>query len=241
VTAIVSAVGYALVIGAFAGVLPFPEVGLETVNRLADLIAVLNTIALASLLLGVWFIRRGAVRKHRAAMLTAFGLIVLFLTLYLTKVGGGFEKRIVIEEGQFLAAYAGIVRPVYLAMLAVHVLLSIVAVPVVLHAVVLGLTHRPDELRDTVHPRVGRIAVATWSVSLALGVITYVLLNHVYAWEAVERSALPLLFGLGIPGVASEREARGHDSTTIPPGHDSTTDHRREACAPPCRRTPPPE
>jgi putative membrane protein len=198
-TAVVSVVGYALVIGAFAGVLPLPDVGLETVNLLSHLIAVVNTAALAAILLGVRYIKRGDIRKHRAAMLTAFGLIMLFLVLYLTKVGGGFEKRIVIEEGQFLAAYAGIVEPAYLAMLAIHILLSIVAVPIVLHAVVLGLTHSPGELRDTLHPRVGRIAVAAWTFSLALGVITYVLLNHVYSWEAVERAALPILLLLGVP------------------------------------------
>jgi len=192
ITAAVSVAGYALVIGAFAGAIPVPDIGIGTVNLLADLIAVINTVALLSLLAGVRFIRRGEVRKHRAAMLTAFGLIMLFLVLYLTKVGGGFEKHIVIESGQFLSTYAGIVRPAYLAMLAVHVLLSIVAVPVVLHAVVLGLTHRPSELGDTVHPRVGRIAVAAWTLSLALGVFTYFLLNHVYAWEAVARSGLLL-------------------------------------------------
>ena len=197
VTAAISVVGYALVIGAFAGVLPFPDVGLDTVNLLSDLIAVVNTAALVSILLGVRYVKRGEIRKHRAAMLSAFGLIMLFLVLYLTKVGGGFEKRIVIEEAQLFAAYADIVEPVYLAMLAVHVLLSVLAVPVVLHAVVLGLTHSPSELPETAHPRVGRIAAAAWSLSLALGVITYVLLNHVYSWEAVERGAF--LFALAVP------------------------------------------
>jgi putative membrane protein len=198
ITAVVSVVGYALVAAAFAGVFPVPEIGTGTVNLLADLIAVVNTVALASLLAGVRFIRRGEVRRHRAAMLSAFGLIMLFLVLYLLKVGGGFEKRIVIESGQFLAAYAGIVEPVYLAMLAIHVLLSVVSVPVVLHAVVLGLTHDPGELPETLHPRVGRVAVAAWTLSLALGVFTYFLLNHVYAWEAAERSGM-VLFLLAVP------------------------------------------
>jgi putative membrane protein len=198
VTAVVSVVGYALVIGAFGGVIPFPDIADGTVNLLADAIAVVNTIALGFLVLGVWFIKRGEVRKHRAAMLTAFSLILLFLVLYLTKVGGGFEKSIVIEDGQFLAAYGEIIRPAYLGMLAVHILLSVVSVPVVLHAVVLGLTHSPSELRDSIHPTVGRIAVTAWTLSLALGVITYVLLNHVYSWEVSERAALFVL--MGVPG-----------------------------------------
>jgi putative membrane protein len=116
-------------------------------------------------------------------MLTAFGLILVFLVLYLWKVGGGFEKAIVIESTHFLGAYAGIVRPAYLLMLAIHILLSAAAVPVVLYAVLLGLTHTPSELEDTRHALVGRITVVVWSLSLALGIVTYWLLNHVYAWE----------------------------------------------------------
>ena len=138
----------------------------------SDLIAVINTCALTTLLVGFYFIRTGQIRKHRAAMLTAFGLIMVFLVLYLWKVGGGFEKEIVIRQGQFLAAYAGIVQPAYLVMLAIHILLSAVAVPVVIYPVVVGLTHTPARSRDGRCPR-RRIAVAAWSLSLFLGVVTF--------------------------------------------------------------------
>jgi putative membrane protein len=109
-------------------------------------------------------------------MLSAFVLILLFLALYLPKVGGGGEKHFVGPE---------MVRYAYLIMLAIHIVLSVVAVPVVLYAVVLGLTHTTPELRNTAHARVGRIAAATWILSLSLGVVTYVLLNHIYAAEFV--------------------------------------------------------
>jgi len=148
----------------------------------SDAIAVINSLALTALLVGYVLIRRGDVWRHRAAMLTAFSLILAFLVLYLWKVGGGFEKAIVIRENQFLGAYAGIIEPIYLLMLAIHILLSAVAVPVVIYPVVLGLTHTPAELTETAHARVGRIAVASWSLSLFLGVVTYFLLNHVYTW-----------------------------------------------------------
>ncbi|MEF8757746.1 MAG: DUF420 domain-containing protein, partial [Halobacteriales archaeon] len=60
----------------------------------------------------------------------------------------------------------------------------IVAVPVVLYALILGLTHTPAELRnETPHRRIGRIAAGTWIVSLVLGVVTYVMLNHIYGYE----------------------------------------------------------
>ena len=183
VTAALSVIGYTLVIGAFEGFLPiFPDLSKETVLLFSDLIAVVNTLALTSLLVGLAFIRRDEVRKHRAAMLTAFTLICVFLVLYLWKVGGGFEKSIVINEGMFLGQFAGTVEAAYLLMLAIHIFLSVVAVPVVLYAVVLGLTHTTEELRETSHAKYGRIAVASWSLSLFLGVVTYLMLNHVYAW-----------------------------------------------------------
>ena len=183
VTGILSIVGYVLVLGSFAGVVDlFPPIGEETVLLFSDMIAVVNSLALIALLVGYGLIRRGDVRRHRAAMLTAFTLILAFLVLYLWKIGGGFEKSIVIRESQFLGTYAGIIEPIYLAMLAIHILLSAIAVPVVIYPVVLGLTHTPAELAETAHARVGRIAVASWSLSLFLGVVTYFLLNHVYSW-----------------------------------------------------------
>jgi len=204
-TAVVSVVGYALVAAAFLGAIPIPEIGRGTVILLSDLIAVVNTVALVLLVAGYRFIRRGDVRRHRAAMLSAFVLIMVFLVLYVTKVGGGFEKALVVEAGQPLSAYADTVHVVYLAMLAVHVLLSVISVPVVLYAVVLGLTRPVSELPRTAHPRVGRVAVAAWTLSLSLGVVTYLLLNHVYSWEPVARS-MALLF-VAAPGLrAAERD-----------------------------------
>ncbi|MGB9986350.1 DUF420 domain-containing protein [Salarchaeum japonicum] len=180
-TIALSVLGYALVFGAFGGVLPVPKIGKETVDLFSHLIAAVNTLALSALLLGVYLVKQRRLRQHRAAMLTAFTLIMVFLVLYLWKVGGGYEKEIVIRQGQFLAQYESIVYGSYLAMLAIHILLSAVSVPFVLHAVVLGLTQPIDRLGDTLHPRVGRIAAAAWSLSLFLGVVTYWMLNHVYS------------------------------------------------------------
>lgn len=185
ITATLSIVGYVLVGGALTGTLPLvPPLSDSTVNLFSHLIAGVNSLALVSILAGVYFIRNGEVRKHRAAMLTAFGLIMVFLVLYLWKTGGGFEKAILAT---------GAAKVAYLVMLAVHIFLSVVSVPVVLYAAILGLTHTPTELRETSHARVGRIAAVAWSVSLALGVVTYILLNHVYGWEVRHVGALLVL------------------------------------------------
>ena len=175
-TVALTVVGYALVLGTFAGVVPiYPTIDQATVNLLSHAIAVVNSVATVSLVLGWYWIRQDDVRKHRAAMLTAFTLIIVFLVLYLTKVGGGGEKEIV--------GATGLVYVAYIAMLAIHIVLSVVSVPVVLYALVLGLTHTPAELRDTPHRRVGRIAAGAWILSLTLGVVTYVMLNHIYSYR----------------------------------------------------------
>ena len=184
-TAVLSILGYVLVLGTFAGLLPiYPELERTTVDLLSHAIAVVNTVALTSLLLGWRWIRNGEIRKHRAAMLTAFTLILAFLVLYLVKVGGGGEKSI---------AVTGPVYYAYLVMLAIHIVLSVVAVPVVLHAVVLGLTHTPAELRDTAHARVGRWAAGAWGLSLALGIVTYLMLNHIYGVDEYLAAVAPLV------------------------------------------------
>jgi putative membrane protein len=187
ITAVLSIVGYVLVGGALTGTLPLvPPLADGTVDLFSHLIAAVNTLALLSILAGVYFIRNGQIRKHRAAMLTAFGLIMVFLVLYLWKTGGGFEKAILAT---------GLPKVAYLVMLGIHIFLSVVSVPVVLYAVILGLTHTPEELTETRHKQVGRIAAAAWSVSLVLGIVTYLLLNHVYGWEPLHSAVVLLLAG----------------------------------------------
>lgn len=183
VTAALTAVGYVLVIGTlYVGLPIYPDVGLGAVNLLSHAIAAINTVTVVLLALGWYWIRQGEVRRHRLAMLAAFALILLFLVLYLTKTGGGGRKDVV---------GSGALQTAYLAMLAVHVLLSVLAVPLVLYQVVTGLAYAPAELRRTNHPRVGRAAAAAWIVSLALGVVAYVLLNYVLEYEFVEMVLLP--------------------------------------------------
>ena len=177
--ALLSVLGYALVIGTFTGAIPgtvFPDLTNAQVNLFSHAIAAINTTATVLLVLGWKWIREGEVEQHRKAMGSAFGLIMVFLVLYLWKIGGGGTKELV-----------GAPDPVYYAyllMLAVHIILSVVAVPVVLYALVLGLTHSPRELRqETPHKRVGRIAAGSWILSLSMGVLTYVILNWIYSYE----------------------------------------------------------
>jgi putative membrane protein len=182
-TAVLSVVGLLLVAGTFAGWFDgvYPSLAAGEVTFLAHLIAAINTTALLLLLAGVYFIRNRQIQRHRAAMVLAFTLILFFLVVYLLKVGGGFERELVAGDA---------VRGVYLVMLAVHILLSILSMPLVLYVVLLGLTHSPAELTETRKARVGRIAASAWILSLSLGVVTYLMLNHVFDSQPRNTAAL---------------------------------------------------
>lgn len=190
ITIALSLVGYVAVLGVFLspefGSL-FPRLARSQVEFLTHAIAAVNSLTILTLSLGWYWIRAGEVKRHAAAMSTSFLLILLFLGMYLPRVAGGGTKYFV---GPDPAYYA------YLVMLGIHIVLSILAVPVVLYALVLGMTHTERELRnETPHRRVGRIAAGSWLLSLVLGVVTYLLLNHVYGseYEAAQAAAIWLL------------------------------------------------
>ncbi|MEY7847996.1 DUF420 domain-containing protein [Natrarchaeobius sp. A-rgal3] len=175
ITILLTIVGYALVIGTFVLDIPiYPELSNAQINALTHAIAVINSLTLVLLVFGWYWIRTNEIEKHRLAMAGGFALILIFLVVYLIRVGGGGEK---LFDGPETVYYA------YLIMLAIHIVLSIVAVPVVLYALILGLTHTPSELRETSHARVGRIAAGSWILSLFLGIVTYLMLNHIYGYE----------------------------------------------------------
>ncbi len=172
-TILLTAVAYLLVIATFMDLIPwYPELTRTSIDNLSHAIAVINSITVIVLLFGWYAIRHERIRQHATAMLTSVGLILAFLVMYLIKIGGGGQKEIVGAEGLILSAY--------LLMLAIHILLSIVAVPLVIFVLLLALSRPISQLYETNHARVGRIAVTTWLLSLVLGVVTYLLLNHIY-------------------------------------------------------------
>ncbi|MCQ4334283.1 DUF420 domain-containing protein [Natronomonas sp. F2-12] len=178
IAAFLTVVGYVVVLGTLytdTGI--YPEISESTVDLLSHAIAVVNAATIVSLLAGVYFIRTDRIEKHRAAMITAFVLILLFLVLYLLKTGGGGRKEIVAGAP---------LRSVYLGTLGIHIVLSVLSVPFVIYAITLGLTRTPTELKATAHARVGRIAVTAWLVSLALGIFAYLMLTFYYGPEQIE-------------------------------------------------------
>lgn len=172
--AILAAVVYTVLAYALSAEPPsnLPPAVAQLVKLTPHFIAIINTAALICLRTGWRAIRSGNVARHRRFMLSAAALISAFLVLYVTRVALGGTKP--------FPGPADVRTYLYLPMLTVHVLLSILSVPPVIYNVLVGLTHHPDEIGHTSHPRVGRIAVTLWSLSLLLGLGVYLLLNIIY-------------------------------------------------------------
>lgn len=135
-------------------------------------IAVVNAVALVCLLAGWRAIRAGRIGTHRRLMLASTTCIALFLILYVTRVALGGVKAF--PGPPEIRAY------VYLPALTVHIILSILSVPAVVHNLLIGLMDEIREIPKTPHARVGRVAVLLWSVSLTLGIFVYLMLNVFY-------------------------------------------------------------
>lgn len=130
--------------------------------------AVVSVLAIGAILDGWRAVRRGNVDRHRTLMIAALVLFLTFLVLYLYKV--------VLAGPTPFDGPDVVYRFVYLPVLAIHVILAVVTLPVLYYVLLVGLTHPVAEIPDTPHPRVGRVAAALWLVSFVLGLVVYALL-----------------------------------------------------------------
>jgi putative membrane protein len=150
-----------------------PEAPAWFVDAIPHLNVAISLTAIVVIAQGWRWIRRGDVRKHRTAMVVAVGLFASFLALYL--------YRLVLLGGP--TAFPGpeqVYLFVYLPLLAVHILLAVICIPLLYYVLLLAASHPVAELPRTRHPTVGRVAAALWITSFSLGVVVYVLLHVVY-------------------------------------------------------------
>ncbi|GHF46719.1 putative membrane protein [Deinococcus metalli] len=92
----------------------------ETINQWSVITIVLSGVAL---LVGVYFIRHRNREAHMRAMIVASSLATLFLVLYLTRLGLGYEKK-----------YVGPNHGAYIALLISHIILAAANLPLALGA-----------------------------------------------------------------------------------------------------------
>jgi len=174
-TALLSVVSLAAVFGAVGGVVPpslLPQAPEAVVDAIPHVNAVLSTTALVTIPLAVRAARRGRIGRHRTFMITTLGLFAAFLVLYL--------YRLTVRGTTAFGGPDAVYRFVYLPTLGVHILLAIACIPLLYYVALLALTRPIPVIRDSLHPRVGRVAASLWFVSFLLGDVVYLLLYVVY-------------------------------------------------------------
>jgi putative membrane protein len=125
--------------------------------------AILNGLSATALLIGFTFVRAHRIKAHRAAMMTAFVFSTLFLVSYIAHHALHGDVRYPIHAA---------LRSVYLPLLASHIILAIVALPMVLVTFFFSLSGRIPQ-----HRKIARWTFPLWLYVSVTGVITYVMLR----------------------------------------------------------------
>lgn len=124
--------------------------------------ALLNGLSAIALVTGLVFIRRRQISYHRAAMMTAFVFSSLFLVTYITNH---------ILHGDMIFPGHGTARAVYLWILVTHIVLSVVALPMILITFFFSLSGRFAQ-----HKRIARYTFPIWLYVSVTGVVVYAML-----------------------------------------------------------------
>ena len=125
--------------------------------------ALLNGLSATALLIGFIFIRAYKIRAHRAAMITAFCFSTLFLVSYILHHALHGDVR--------YPAHAAL-RNIYLPLLASHIILAVITLPLVLVTFFFSLTGRIPQ-----HRTVARWTFPLWLYVSVTGVITFAMLR----------------------------------------------------------------
>jgi putative membrane protein len=141
---------------------PALDVTGRELSFLPALNAVLNALAATALVIGYRFIRSHRIKAHRRSMITAFAFSTLFLISYVGNYALHGESH-----------YPGhtVIRIVYLVILISHVLLSMVALPLILITFFFSLSGR-----ISIHRKVARWTFPIWLYVSVTGVIVYAML-----------------------------------------------------------------
>lgn len=142
---------------------PAADAGGTRFTFLPALNAILNGLSATALLIGYTFIRAKKIGAHRAAMFTAFGFSTLFLLSYIAHHALHGDVR--------YPLYAAFRTP-YLWLLASHIILAVIALPMVLTTFFFSLSGRIP-----MHRKLARWTFPIWLYVSVTGVITYVMLH----------------------------------------------------------------
>ena len=130
---------------------------------LPGLNALLNGLSATALLVGYLFICARKQQAHRTSMLSAFAFSVLFLFSYILHHA---------LHGDVHYPAAAAFRSIYLALLASHILLATLTLPLVLITFYFAFTERLPQ-----HRRIARWTFPLWLYVSVTGVITFIMLR----------------------------------------------------------------
>jgi len=138
--------------------------------QLPMLNAFLNGTAAVLIAIGIYLIKTGRQRAHRAAMIAAVISSSLFLISYL------YYHLAVMHGHPTRFPVTGWPRRIYLSILLTHTILAAVVVPLVLITLSRGLKGRFDR-----HRPIARWTYPIWLYVSVTGVVIYVMLYRIYA------------------------------------------------------------
>lgn len=125
--------------------------------------ALLNGLAAICLVVGFYFIRQREIVAHRRSMLTAFAFSTLFLVCYVVNHA---------LHGDTLYPAHAPLRTLYLSILASHIVLCILALPMVLITFFFSLTGRFPQ-----HKKIARYTLPVWLYVSVTGVVVFAMLH----------------------------------------------------------------
>lgn len=138
----------------------------ETIRFLPTLNAILNATSGILVLVGFLFIRRRRIEAHRACMIAAVCVSILFLTSYIVYH---------YHHGATRFQGTGLVRTLYFVILISHTVLAVVIVPLVIITL-----RRAIKSQFARHRKIARWTFPMWLYVSVTGVIVYFMLYHLY-------------------------------------------------------------
>ena len=136
-----------------------------TISDLPAINASFNLVSTLFIASGWYLIRRGAWRRHMACMIVAVISSVFFLVGYIVYH---------VHVGEKSSGYTGWIAAIYFPILASHVLLAFVTLPLVILTLIPVFCRRWDR-----HRRIARWTIPIWLYVSVTGVLVYLML---YKW-----------------------------------------------------------
>lgn len=128
--------------------------------------AILNSLVAISLVMAVIAVKKKNIAAHKRFIAAAVTCSTLFLLSYITYHS---------TQGEVRHGGEGLVKIIYLILLASHIILAAVSLPFILITLSLGITHHIDQ-----HRRMARWVFPLWLYVAITGPVCYLMLRLYY-------------------------------------------------------------